>query len=145
MKTYSVNIVGESHYQRAIKRIREGDRAEIWHEADNEYDHEALAVRCRGRLIGYLPRDSFLKRVMLKDKAPVSAIVQYVTGEGRGKMRGVVIRVAIGGKGEATVPPPTLTREDRPDRPDRDKPGHRWVLWLVLGGLVLVYALMPGR
>ncbi|HGN3139727.1 HIRAN domain-containing protein [Pseudomonas aeruginosa] len=64
--SYSFPVVGESHYQRALRRISgaegaKGKRHEcdavVVHQPHNKHDKNACAVTIDGQLVGYLPRD----------------------------------------------------------------------------------------
>ena len=60
------DVVGESHYQPALRKLRNGRHmatdndfvADIVGEPDNPYDHNACAVFIEGSKVGYLPRDA---------------------------------------------------------------------------------------
>lgn len=60
------DVVGESHYQPALRKLRNGRHmatdndfvADIVGEPDNNYDHNACAVYIEGSKVGYLPRDA---------------------------------------------------------------------------------------
>lgn len=63
--TYSVDVVGESHYQEALEDIcggrnDEGQRFEteafLVHEDDNPYDDKAVRIAIEGETVGYLDR-----------------------------------------------------------------------------------------
>ena len=101
--TYFVGLVGEASYQPAIKRCREGQAVELRHEPGNAYDPEAIvAISTRGETIGYLPREHWAQRVMLKESKRVNAVIAEITGgAGRKTQRGVVLRVTVGRKAEA--------------------------------------------
>ena len=68
--TYSVEIVGESHYQEAIEAIC-GRRTEesadlivqavLVHEDENPYDSQAIRVDIQGHTVGYLSRENARK------------------------------------------------------------------------------------
>lgn len=59
-------VVGESHYQPALRKLRNGRHmatdndfvADIVAEPENPYDHNACAVYIEGSKVGYLPRDA---------------------------------------------------------------------------------------
>ena len=66
----TLEVVGESHYQEALWQIVGGHRAEhVRHpvnavlvpEPDNPYDHNAIAVRVEGLLVGYLSREDAVR------------------------------------------------------------------------------------
>ncbi len=96
MGTYTLGIVGESHYQDAVRRCREGDRVLLKREPDNPHDANAVAVlRESGEQIGHLSRDhaEWVAEVMDKGRQ-VEAKITRITGGTRGKPnRGVVIDV----------------------------------------------------
>lgn len=61
---YDLEIVGESNYQDALKRIAHGRggvrlecRAEMYLESDNKYDRNAVRVSIDGKTVGYLSRE----------------------------------------------------------------------------------------
>lgn len=78
---FEFEVVGESHYQKAIARLA-GDHstdgadvecvAELRPEDNNRYDPKAVAVKIQGNLVGYLARDdarSFRRRLGQKGLA----------------------------------------------------------------------------
>jgi len=65
--TYSIDIVGESHYQRALEsicggRTEDSQRKEVVatlvHENDNPHDNKAIRIDISGKTVGYLSRDN---------------------------------------------------------------------------------------
>lgn len=96
MGTYTLNVVGESYRQDAIRRCREGHRVVLKREPENPHDANAVAVlRENGEQIGYLSRDNaeWVAEVMDKGKQ-VEAKIKRITGGTRDKpSRGVVIEV----------------------------------------------------
>lgn len=85
-KTYPVGLVGEQHYQAAIKRLREGAEVEIVHEPDNPYDDQALAVRTiADETIGYIPKGSFVRDIVHGQGSGCRATVLGVEKDERGK------------------------------------------------------------
>jgi hypothetical protein len=63
--TYSIEVVGESHYQAALAAICGGPTEEgadciveatLVHEDDNPYDNQAIRVDIQGKTVGYLSR-----------------------------------------------------------------------------------------
>lgn len=66
-RQYSQPIVGESHYQNALKKLvktypaRFIDRVELHLQDDNKYDSNAVAVLVDDKTIGYLSREDALK------------------------------------------------------------------------------------
>ena len=96
-KFYPVGIVGERSYQDAIARLNEGQQVMLWHEPGNPYDDRAIAVAMStGATIGYLPRDHWLRDVLLDEGKPFTAWVLRLAKEGAAT--GVVIEVTLSGK-----------------------------------------------
>lgn len=64
---FSLEIVGESHYQAALERLC-GGRTEnghqlaveaiLYHEDNNQYDDNAVRVEIKGVIVGYLDREA---------------------------------------------------------------------------------------
>ncbi|WP_167398611.1 HIRAN domain-containing protein [Blastomonas natatoria] len=89
-------IVGESHYQSAILDLCPLEPVTLVLEPDNPFDSKAIAaIDDRGRTIGYVPADSWVRRALLKEKQACKVRVKQVTGKGR-KTQGVVLEVALG-------------------------------------------------
>ena len=64
--SYELQVVGESHYQKALEKITGGKtkdghemevEAMLIHDDKNPYDNQAVAVKINGELVGYLSRD----------------------------------------------------------------------------------------
>ena len=103
MGTYTLSIVGESHYQGAIWHCRKGDRVILQREPENPHDENAVAVlREDGEQIGYLSRDNAEWVAERMDKGrQVEAKIKLLIGGTKDKpTRGVVIEVD-------TTPPKT--------------------------------------
>jgi len=84
-RSYPVQIVGEQHYQAAIKSMHEGDGVTLWHEPNNPYDDEAIAVtRDDGETLGYIPRDSWLRRALLEEGKGCTATIHTAKAGARG-------------------------------------------------------------
>ena len=82
MGVYSVNIVGESKYQDAVRRCVVGEKVRLRTEIDNPHDNNAVAVETmRGAKIGYLPRDSFLRRLIFVEAKAIGAELERRTGD----------------------------------------------------------------
>ncbi|BBC72898.1 conserved hypothetical protein [Altererythrobacter sp. B11] len=85
-RRYPQALVGEQHYQDAIAGCRAGDTVTIWHEPDNPYDPDALAVADQhGRTLGYLPRDSFVHEAVLDDEKGCRASILSLEDDRSGK------------------------------------------------------------
>jgi hypothetical protein len=96
-KEYSLGLVGESNYQDAIRRCREGEPVALVREPGNPYDAEAIAaLGARGETIGYVPRDCWLREPLAEGKG-CSATIRSIGTGGRG-LRGVVLAVRLGGE-----------------------------------------------
>ena len=98
--TYNVDVVGESHYQKALERIC-GGRTEnsqrlvveafLVLEDDNPHDSKAVRIFIQGKTVGYLDREtarSFRKQIagirMTGVAAKCSAIIVGGWDRGRG-------------------------------------------------------------
>ncbi len=90
---YPVGIVGEASYQPAIRRAKPGQPVSLVHEPSNPYDGRAICVQSvHGERIGYLPRDSWLHRVLLDEGREVAGRIKSIEG----KPMGVVLEVVVG-------------------------------------------------
>ena len=97
-KGYPVGVVGESFYQPAIREMFIGDLVKIEPEPTNPHDAEALVVRSRhGKVIGYIPRQSFLMRLYHQEGGTCSARIFDITRneEEGASYLGVVLDVMI--------------------------------------------------
>ena len=96
MVGYPVQVVGESNYQSAVRTLRAGQPMRLVHEPNNPYDQRAVSVRTtRGKIVGYLPRGSWVTEVLLDQELPVDASVLEVSS-GQAGQRGVVLHVVVG-------------------------------------------------
>lgn len=94
---YPIGLVGESKYQPAIAKLRHGEPVLLMFEPDNPFDDGAIAaVDRRGNTIGYLPRDSWARRALLKERKGCTAKVASLR-QSNGGHRGVVIEVVLEG------------------------------------------------
>jgi hypothetical protein len=89
--SYDFDIVGESHYQPQLERIVGGKTedgsefhvdAKLVCEPDNAYDKNAVAVKIKRSVVGYIPKDDIAKvRAMMnaqrgqKSQASVKAVI----------------------------------------------------------------------
>jgi len=75
-------VVGESHYQPALKRIAAGEKrkrvmARLVCEPENQYDKDAVRVDVDGKTVGHLPRErAKLHHQRLKRLNQPTAIVE---------------------------------------------------------------------
>lgn len=96
-REYRVGLVGESKYQKAIRRCGEGDDVELLHEPDNPFDQLAIAaVSERGDTIGYIGRDSWLRDAIHDQGKGCAAKIRSINGGALGLL-GVVIDVELCG------------------------------------------------
>jgi len=94
-KPYMVRLVGVSHYQDAIRSCAIGSEIKLLHEADNEFDDQAIAaVTLRGETAGYVPTDSWLRRAVHRDGFGASARVDQI-GKGDGDNFGLRLEVTL--------------------------------------------------
>lgn len=95
MGQYRLGLVGESKYQDSIEFITEGEPVTLEHEPGNRHDKRAVrAVSRLGGTIGYAPRDSWVQRALIDEKADLFARVDSINGSKR--KRGVVLMVWTG-------------------------------------------------
>ncbi|KPF91065.1 hypothetical protein IP81_12760 [Novosphingobium sp. AAP83] len=95
--------MGESFYQQDLSDCQVGEPVRLFHEHDNPHDAKAIAVvSVRGKTIGYLPRDSWLRRPLLKEKKEYSAAIERINY--KGKFLGIVITVRLEGEEIGTRP-----------------------------------------
>lgn len=100
-RSYAANIVGESHYQAAIARCRAGDPVLLCKEVGNPHDERAIVVTTQsGETIGYLPRTSWLQRVIHEEGCGVRATIKSLYA---GPPRAVVLSVAVSNEETLTV------------------------------------------
>jgi HIRAN domain len=92
---YPVGIVGESNYQTAIKKCREGEAVTLLREPGNPHDQQAIVVvSARDETIGYVSRDSFVRGLVHEQEAGCDARILSIGGDGQ-PFLGVVIDVVI--------------------------------------------------
>ena len=94
-RTYSVGVVGEQNYQAAIARCNVGDKVALFHETDNPHDDQAIVVLSRaGQTLGYIPRDSFVQRVVHEQGMACAATIKNASKGNRGFVE-LVLEVSI--------------------------------------------------
>lgn len=90
-----VKVVGVSHYQPALERCAVGQPVRFVHEPDNPYDETAIRVlSLMGETIGYLPRASWLHRVVHEKGRGASAVIESI-GYSRACLLGATLSVAV--------------------------------------------------
>jgi hypothetical protein len=103
-KTYTVSVVGESNYQRAITKKLEGTSVDLVHETENRFDDRAIRVdNHRGQTIGYIARGSWLASVIIDEGKSVTAEVASVEREPESGNYGVSLDVTIGAPKSAST------------------------------------------
>lgn len=101
---YPIGLVGESNYQSAIAKLRHGDPVQLMFEPDNPFDDGAIAaVDRRGNTIGYLPRNSWARRALAKERKGYTAKVISLR-QSNGGHRGVVIELVLEGERPSVRP-----------------------------------------
>lgn len=77
-KAYPCGVVGEQHYQGAVRNTHVGTFVDLALEPDNRFDPEAVVVlNAHGQRIGYLARDNFAREWVLNGEE-VAALVLAV-------------------------------------------------------------------
>ncbi len=95
-KRYSVGLVGELHYQGAVRRARPGDGVTLALQPDNPHDRNAIVALDRhGDILGYVARENFLQRLVHEEGRGASATVMKVVEEAQGRNLGIVLEVEI--------------------------------------------------
>lgn len=90
-----LRVAGVSHYQTAVERCVPGEAVRFVHEPDNPYDCTALrVVSLLNETIGYVPRASWVHRLIHENGRGVSAVIASV-GMGRACLYGVTLSIAI--------------------------------------------------
>ena len=93
-RTYQLGIVGEATYQPAIRQCSEGQGVEVVHEPSNPYDNMALAVTADGQVIGYVPRDCWLRKAIHDEGKGCDATIRSINAGAKGLL-GVVLDVRL--------------------------------------------------
>jgi hypothetical protein len=102
-RIYSVGLVGESNYQSSIQTCQAGQHVRVVHEIGNPYDPLALVViTASGEVIGYIPRENWLRRAIHEEAKGCDAYIRSVEGDA-GRI-GVVIQVSLNPNGVETRP-----------------------------------------
>jgi len=94
-KGYPVGLVGESFYQPAIHQCHPGDRVQLIPEPTNPHDPRAIMVVARDSVIGYIPRSSFVQRLIYDERGEHDATILSLKNDDDGGHIGVVIDVEI--------------------------------------------------
>ena len=95
--SYPVALVGTVHYQDELTRRSAGDPITIEHEPENPYDEGALAaVGPTGEVLGYVPRDSWLRAAVLEQGKGCSATIEGLERATNGLI-GAVLYVTLSG------------------------------------------------
>lgn len=103
-KGYPVPLVGEQHYQDAIRHCSPGQPVTLYHEVGNPHDDDAIvAISAGGAKIGYVPRDSFVQEVVHDQGRGCAATILSVAPGSRG-FDEVVLDVTVGGAAVELLP-----------------------------------------
>lgn len=95
-KSYSIRLVGTSHYPAAIMACAPGDRIALRRQPDNPHDDQAIvALNPRGATIGYVPGDSWLRRAVQRDGHGCDAWIEKKFASADGDNIGVGILVQL--------------------------------------------------
>ncbi len=101
MSKYPVVLTGHAMYAAALAALNPRDPVKIVHETGNPYDADALAVyggaKGEGGKIGYVPKDSWLRRAIIDEHKPVTAELIEVSRSDRG-YNVAIIAAVIGGE-----------------------------------------------
>ena len=96
--SFAVEVVGESHYQPALRaaagkgEVRHRCNAELVMDDDNRYDKQAVSVWVDGRQVGHLSRSdarAYRKKVELHGRDIVGKCPAVIVGGGDGRSLGV--------------------------------------------------------
>lgn len=94
-KGYPVNVVGESFYRQAVADCRAGQKVKLHREPGNRHDPKAIMVtNYLGQKIGYIPKDSFIQRLVHEEGAGCTATIWLVNRAEDGSL-GVVLDVVV--------------------------------------------------
>jgi hypothetical protein len=133
-QVYKLGLVGESNYQSFIRRCSVGERVYLVEEMNNPYDAGALAVtRDGGATLGYVPRDSWLRRVAEEGKQ-TRLTVKSIADGGSGHL-GVVLNVEVGVGSDPRVREYSPPEANAPKRA-ADRAPNKPVLAPIVGSLL---------
>ncbi len=79
----TIRVKGISHYQGAASACEAGDLIDLVPEPENPYDRYAVRVDCRGKRIGYIPKDLARDIQPLVQDRKITARIAAVIGEHR--------------------------------------------------------------
>lgn len=86
MGIYELPLAGESYCQPACRKVNIGDVVRLTPEPENRYDPRAIRVVTRlGERIGYVPRESWVTRVIIDEDGDVFAVIKKKLGGTRDK------------------------------------------------------------
>lgn len=123
---YSVGLAGESKFQPAVKRTKTGEVVTLRLEPFNKFDDQAIAVEnSQGETIGYIPADSFIKRIIHLENKPVACHVERI-GAGRSGICGVILQIELSAERPTPVytadrPAPRKTQSRKPPKSATEK------------------------
>lgn len=92
---YPVGLVGEQHYQDAVRRCAPGDEVVLLTEVGNPHDKHAIVVVDRsGQTLGYIPKDNWLYAAVNLERKGATARVKS-SGIGQNGFLNVVIEPVL--------------------------------------------------
>ena len=95
-KSYLVGIIGEAEHQSAIERCVIGERVYIPLEVRLAGNAGMLAVvSVRQEILGYIPRDGWLGRLIQKEGQSYDAIIMGIKSPSPGMPLGVALSVQV--------------------------------------------------
>ena len=65
---YATRVAGTYYRQGAVKRCREGQKAQLIRAPDNPHDHNAIEVWTANQHIGFIPREEAVRLAWAMDK-----------------------------------------------------------------------------
>jgi plastocyanin len=140
---YPVGIVGEASYQPAIRRAKVGQAVRLVHEPSNPHDERAISVQsAMGECIGYLPRDSWLHRVLLDEGKQIAGRIKSIEGSPRGVVLDVVVGTAADLERAGASAPEHVAGEQSEQAGDAKTGGFNLSSPVVIIGGLLALALL---
>lgn len=118
-----LRVVGVSFYQPAIERCAPGQAVRFVHEPDNPHDEMAIrVVSILDETIGYVPRSSWVHRMVHEKGRGVSAVIESI-GYSRACLLGVSLTIAV-------CDDEPIVRSYYPDRPPPQPPKGGFRYWV---------------
>jgi hypothetical protein len=142
---YQDEVVGESHYQKDLKRLAGKERrknvaARLTCEDDNPYDKKAVRVSIEGKTVGYLPKEEarpYRQQLAAMGQAGATVECEAVIVTGKDGACGVYLDLPfVDDEDDDPIvkPIPAATQNPRAARPFV----RRYFVLLSIGALVLL-------